>query len=288
MAPKAVSKTNAGSESSRSDTKKKSKTGDKSLKIPAEPPRPQKTHAVKSLILRAAFETDSEKQGDLAVGTQCYILEMRDDDKGMKRAQVAMTESAAPLGWVTMAKDGVFNLEVSQSSRSASPPLPSKRGGAGSTPPIAKGNKAPGEAPRVGAKAAKATPSFMKEKEKPAEPSSQAAAGAKAAPKSTGSMAFMAATSASSTATLKEPRGTTAAKRRQARLERQKAMDQSKSPELEDVEDFDWTSNDGGWTVEKWLSSLQLHMILAGAFASEEDDKEPDPVSMRRVARTSV
>ena len=167
MPPKDVSKT-APQDSSRD--KKKSKTNDK-LKIPAEPPKPQKAHAVKSLILRAAFETDSEKQGDLAVGTTCYILETRDDDKGIKRAQVAMTESAAPLGWVTMAKDGVFNLEISQSARGAPAPLPSNRGGGSSTSPSIKGSKAaPGDTPRAGAKAAKggekAVPSFMKEKEK--------------------------------------------------------------------------------------------------------------------------
>ena len=260
-------------ESFRGDKKSKLKAAEKK---PADPPKPQVAETKRSLVLRREFEIESEKVGDLPIGTQVYVLETRETDKG-KRACVAMSAGADALGWVTQAKDGVDHLVITS--------LPSSRAGAPATPKGEKSDKAkadtksadkkaaassqpPGATPggKVGAASAGGSTGGKAGTER-----SPLGGGATTAGRSAGS--FMAATKASSVA-----KGTgRAAQQRLSRLEKEKRWDKEVVPELENEEDFDWSTQDGGWTVNKWLSSLQLHMILAGAFASPEDEAEPDP-----------
>ena len=90
--------------------------------------------AAKPPLVRAAFETSSDKVGELAAGTRIHVLEVRDQPDGSKRAAIALEGTQRLYGWLTsVTKDKVENLRAaaadggaSSSTTPPSTPSPSK------------------------------------------------------------------------------------------------------------------------------------------------------------------
>ena len=223
----------------------KSKTPGKKKKLesPRPPARPPRATSVKALAMRAECSTDSEKAGDLPAGSTVYLLEVRETAPGVKRAQVAMTEAGAPLGWLTIQKDGVENFTFVLEAPSVAPPQQ--------------------------AAASTSTPS------KP--PQSERKIGGSASKGKSPSKTLMAGTASSANG------GSAAARRNQRQRRRGSAQgsDENKAV-VEHAEDFDWAAMGGGWTVEKWLSSLQLHVLLAPSLDRPDPSAAAVPGSGRR------
>jgi hypothetical protein len=206
---------------------------------PAAKPKPQKASVQKTLVMRAEAATDSDKSGDLPKGTSVYVLEVREIAPGTKRAQVAMSETAPPLGWVTAVKDGEENLvyEPPMSAR-ASPRRP-----LGSDP-----------AKSVGSPATRASQPEQPGRKVLPGPTASSSAGATAAraaaennPRSSTVRAatsrpansFMSTTKSSTNATADN---SSAAARRRSRIK--KPVEET--PVLENADDFDWAAAGGG------------------------------------------
>lgn len=70
--------------------------------------------AAKPPLVRQACELDSEKVGELAIGTVVHVLETRDMPDGAKRACVALEATPTVAhGWLAMVtKDGTANLRA--------------------------------------------------------------------------------------------------------------------------------------------------------------------------------
>ena len=67
--------------------------------------------AAKPPLVRADFEMSSDEVGKLPTGSTVYVLEMRTQPDGAKRARVALEGQEQPFGWLTaVTKDGVENL----------------------------------------------------------------------------------------------------------------------------------------------------------------------------------
>ena len=105
------------------------------------PPEPQSMVAVRPLVLRKTIELNSDKLGEVPVGTALLLLETRDGDSGAKRGLIKYTASDGATeqqGWVTsILKDGTENLASADSAaataaiakRAPSPSTPRAAGG---------------------------------------------------------------------------------------------------------------------------------------------------------------
>lgn len=275
MAPKY---TGPPQESSRSKQKRETASPGNTGKKKAEvkpPPKPQRATLSKSLAMRTEPAVDSDKAGDLPAGTAIYVLKVEELPSGMKRAQVAMAENSPPLGWVTESKDGVMNLayDPAPSARSektagkdakATAPSASKEKSfvkKGASMEVIKEAAADSELmvfllARAGishAEAVEAAAASTKAKAKAAAAAAEAASKPPVAEpiKKSRTGHFMAKTASSQA-------GGTAAARRNKKFDKARAADTENTAVSENVEDFDWASAGGGWTVEKWLSSLQV------------------------------
>ena len=148
--PRGDAKTSAGKKTTgkKKDSDRESKkAGDRDGASTPPPPEPQSMVAVRPLVLRKTIELNSDKLGEVPVGTALQLLETRDGDSGAKRSLIryaASSDSAAAelQGWVTsILKDGTENLAPADSAGAAAAlakRAPSPAGGAaaaGAGPP---------------------------------------------------------------------------------------------------------------------------------------------------------
>jgi len=241
-------------------------------KAEAAASKPQRATLVKSLAMRTDCAVESEKAGDLPAGTAIWVLKVEEAAPGVKRAQVAMAENGPPLGWVTAAKDKAENFiyEPAMSSRGE------KAGGqattATTTTTPAKGaSKAADKAVASGPDGELITFLLARAGLSHAEAAEAAAASTKAKAKAAAAAAEAAAKPAEPKVPVRARTGNflagtaSGAARRNKKVRAARAADSENSAVAENVEDFDWASSGGGWTIEKWLSSLQLHVLVAAA-----------------------
>ena len=67
----------------------------------------------KAALVRAGFELNSDKVGEIAPGTTVGVLEERENSDGSKRAAIALEHSAGLYGWITsVTSSGAVNLRV--------------------------------------------------------------------------------------------------------------------------------------------------------------------------------
>ena len=83
--------------------------------------------ATRGLLLRAGPSLDSAAVGKLPEGGEVFLLETRELTPGTKRSRVTATSTAAPLGWVTSAKQGEVLLMVRQEPPAASSGKPAQK-----------------------------------------------------------------------------------------------------------------------------------------------------------------
>ena len=79
--------------------------------------------ATKPPLVRAGFELNSDKVGELPIGAHVQVLESRKLPDGARRVCIALSSDAGPYGWLTgVTKDGLENLHVAVHEVVAPPP----------------------------------------------------------------------------------------------------------------------------------------------------------------------
>lgn len=280
MPPKLVTPKSKPTDTPQSSARRAPSKGP--LKAKAKPP--QRAVAQSKLLVRTAIATDSDKAGELSSGTVVFVVDTKETAPGVVRACVSATVDGPPQGWVTMSKDGTDNLVY----QPAEAPVAVAK-----APSAASAASAGGSNARSGPQPAR-QPSPTPRQPSPSPRQSAAARGATAeggraersaplpAKEGVGTRdpALTAIKETTTTTTRERPAGgfaapTASAQQRvvrgqsRTRLERREARRVENEPVVENAEDFDWSTTGGGWTVEKWLSSLELHRVISAHFERE-------------------